>query len=551
MYRPFSVVVSMGSLNIQVYVFLLILCGVANLRERCGKRTCPSAHLSIDHQILVGTVSEYFLSVAIDANLLTKDERYITLLGSQKLQTLAKGLSPGHLRFGGTKADFLVFDPKKESSVPEDKNWQSHLGQVADSCKKRLISPDVEEYLQSCWAVDEPLMLKEEYEMMTITRHTLDALYDFASCSELHLIFGLNSLLRKSDLTWNSSNAEELVYYCASKQYSMSWELGNEPNSYKHKAGIYIDGSQLGEDFFTLHKLLQNFSIFKHAGLFGPDVGQPRRERKYLLESFLEKGGKAIDAVTWHHYYVDGREASLEDFLSPEVLDTLIPKTRFVLKMVNEIVPGKKVWLGETSSAFGGGAPHLSDTFAAGFMWLDKLGLSARLGIDVVVRQVIFGAGTYHLVDSKFRPLPDYWLSYLYKKLVGTRVLTLNISGMEKDKANNTLRAYAHCTNSNHPDYPKGTITLFAMNLSNKTEDIKLLDPLFNKTIDQYLLQPAGKENLLSQAVQLNGHVIKMVDDRTFPVLKGKPLPPGTILELPAFSYAFYVIKDAKAVACS
>lgn len=38
--------------------------------------------------------------------------------------------------------------------------------------------------------------------------------------------------------------------------------------------------------------------------------------------------------------------------------------------------------------------------------WLDKLGLSAKLGIDVVMRQVFFGAGTYHLVDQNFEPLP-------------------------------------------------------------------------------------------------------------------------------------------------
>lgn len=46
-------------------------------------------------------------------------------------------------------------------------------------------------------------------------------------------------------------------------------------------------------------------------------------------------------------------------------------------------------------------------TFASSFgRWLDKLGLSARQGIDVVMRQVFFGAGTYHLVDANFEPLP-------------------------------------------------------------------------------------------------------------------------------------------------
>lgn len=32
--------------------------------------------------------------------------------------------------------------------------------------------------------------------------------------------------------------------------------------------------------------------------------------------------------------------------------------------------------------------------------------MSARMGMDVVMRQVLFGAGNYHLVDRNFEPLP-------------------------------------------------------------------------------------------------------------------------------------------------
>lgn len=38
--------------------------------------------------------------------------------------------------------------------------------------------------------------------------------------------------------------------------------------------------------------------------------------------------------------------------------------------------------------------------------WLDKLGLAAKLGVDVVMRQVLMGAGSYHLVDDNLDPLP-------------------------------------------------------------------------------------------------------------------------------------------------
>lgn len=56
----------------------------------------------------------------------------------------------------------------------------------------------------------------------------------------------------------------------------------SEPNSFQKKAGIFIDGLQLGEDFIELHKLLGK-SAFKNAKLYGPDVSQPRVKTVKML----------------------------------------------------------------------------------------------------------------------------------------------------------------------------------------------------------------------------------------------------------------------------
>ncbi|KAJ6657489.1 hypothetical protein lerEdw1_002424 [Lerista edwardsae] len=348
---------------------------------------------------------------------------------------------------------------------------------------RRSTPLDVMEHLRTLWPFQEMLILKEQYRKKykntTITQSTVDILYDFAQCSDFHLIFGLNALLRKGDSHWDSSNAQLLLDYTSSQNYSMSWELGNEPNSFRKKSGIYIDGFQLGQDFIQLRQLLNSYSNYRNAKLYGPDVGQPRKNTPKLLWSFLESGGKVIDAVTWHQ-------------------------------------------------------------------WLDKLGLSARLGIDVVMRQVFFGAGSYHLVNADFEPLPDYWLSLLYKKLVGTKVLNVNLIGEDPGK----LRVYLHCTNDLHPKYRDGDVTLFALNLHNSTKHLQLPSYFYNKHVDEYLLLPYRKENILSKSIQLNGHVLKMLDDETLPDLREKPLSPGSSLGLPAFSYGFYVIRNAKVMAC-
>ncbi|NWX13834.1 HPSE Heparanase, partial [Aegotheles bennettii] len=124
----------------------------------------------------------------------------------------------------------------------------------------------------------------------------------------------------------------------------------------------------------------------------------------------------------------------------------------------------------------------------------------------------------------------DYWLSLLYKKLVGTKVLQVSLTGADERK----LRVYLHCTNALHPKYREGDVTLFVLNLYNVTQHLQLPNYLSSKYVDQYLLLPHGKEDILSRSIKLNGHVLQMVDDKTLPELAEKPLGPGSVLSLPA-----------------
>ncbi|NXS40110.1 HPSE2 protein, partial [Balaeniceps rex] len=403
------------------------------------------------------------------------------------------------------------------------------------------------------------VLLKEQfsntYSNLTLTARSLDKLYNFADCSGLHLIFALNALRRNPNNSWNSSNALSLLKYSASKKYNISWELGNEPNNYRTLIGRSVNGSQLGKDYIQLRSLLQLIRTYSRANLYGPNIGRPRKNVIALLEGFMKVAGSTVDAVTWQHYYIDGRVAKVTDFLKTRLLDTLSDQIRKIQKVVNAYTPGKKIWLEGVGATSTGGMNNLSDSYAAGFLWLNTLGLLASQGIDVVVRHSFLDHGHNHLVDQNFNPLPDYWLSLLYKRLIGPKVLAIHVAGLQRKPRpgrviRDKLRIYAHCTSYHNHNYVRGSITLYIINLHRSRKKIKLAGTLRDKIVHQYLLQPYGKDGLHSKSVQLNGQPLAMVDDGTLPELKPRPLRAGRTLVIPPLTMSFYVVKNVNALAC-
>ncbi|NXH95363.1 HPSE2 protein, partial [Pachycephala philippinensis] len=403
------------------------------------------------------------------------------------------------------------------------------------------------------------VLLKEQfsntYSNLTLTARSLDKLYNFADCSGLHLIFALNALRRNPNNSWNSSNALSLLKYSASKKYNISWELGNEPNNYRTLIGRSVNGSQLGKDYTQLRSLLQLIRTYSRAHLYGPNIGRPRKNVIAFLEGFMKVAGGTVDAVTWQHYYIDGRVAKVTDFLKTRLLDTLSDQIRKIQKVVNTYTPGKKIWLEGVGTTSAGGMNNLSDSYAAGFLWLNTLGLLASQGIDVVVRNSFLDHGHNHLVDQNFNPLPDYWLSLLYKRLIGPKVLAIHVAGLQRKPRpgrviRDKLRIYAHCTSYHNHNYVRGSITLYIINLHRSRKKIKLAGTLRDKIVHQYLLQPYGKDGLHSKSVQLNGQPLAMVDDGTLPELKPRPLRAGRTLVIPPLTMSFYVVKNVNALAC-
>ena len=69
-----------------------------------------------------------------------------------------------------------------------------------------------------------------------------------------------------------------------------------------------------------------------------------------------------------HSYYANGGTGTLPQFYDVNLLDTFI-RYAIDFRGISELLaPDADLWIGETSSMYGGGAPHLSDTYVAGFM---------------------------------------------------------------------------------------------------------------------------------------------------------------------------------------
>ncbi|XP_062592250.1 heparanase-like, partial [Saccostrea cucullata] len=308
------------------------------------------------------------------------------------------------------------------------------------------------------------------------------------------------------------------------------------------KFGVNLTVQELVKDYQKLSSILSKApaKVRGHI-LIGPSTIPLVQTRviKFFNE-FLQLGGSsAVTSPNFHHYYMDQASACLRDFIDPDILDGLQVEINHGNDATKKFTKGKQLWIGETSSAWGGGAKGLSDTYVAAFMWLDKLGLAAKRNVGAVIRQTFYGAN-YGLIDHiTNEPNPDYWLTFLYKKMVGDYVFETTSS----DK-NRRVRFYCHCAADG---FPPGSLTLYGMNLYNSNVTVQLNQEFDTSHMLVYLMSSLNND-LKSKSVRLNGKVLRMSSDDSFPDIT--PVIVRGNLEMPAYSYVFVVLPKANIALC-
>ena len=334
-----------------------------------------------------------------------------------------------------------------------------------------------------------------------LTKNKIHDLKKFIDQTKLDLFFTLNAGPRHwKNNKYDSNNVKLLIDYFKSIDLPAVYEFGNEVLAYWAIFGIH---QQISEDNYAkAFRKVKNENDIKLSGAasaFWPLLGEPMGFIFGEVKNIIKKLQSNMDIITWHYYPVQSsrcpvaiRPANSGRFYDAKTFDAIIPFAKEMHEYREKYAAKSQLWMGETGSAQCGGMKELSDTFKSSLWWADELGTLALHKHDIVIRQSIVG-GDYALLDfNTLKPRPDYWLSLLWKKLMGTRVIKL-----VDDNKGKLIRTYQHC----HPK--KGTTTLI-INASKYTQTKE-----FNHPITYYqLTSPKMDKNVF-----LNNKLIKNMND--------------------------------------
>ena len=302
------------------------------------------------------------------------------------------------------------------------------------------------------------------------------------------------------------------------------------------------------------------------------------------LRALLAAANGTIDDITVHNYGLTGPKQGRADqcdvanFLDPSVWEAnLAPALKQWRALQKEVAPRSNLVLSETATAADGGCHGISNSFAAGFYFVDVLGLAGTLGYWQVYRQDLVGfsgiggGSSYALAGNpgwysqaqggKLTPNPDYYTARLWRRVMGARRLDMDVTvaaaaeggskeraglgGSGKDLGETAVRAHASCAVG-------GGVAVAFANPTKAHLRVVLGDgdgdgDDGDVEVEVYTMTAPGG-NLTSRTVELNGASPPLQDPAdALPFARVKL----SALSLPPMSYGFFVHRGLRAAACS
>ncbi|XP_027183359.1 heparanase-like protein 3 [Coffea eugenioides] len=503
--------------------------------------------LFIDGSASVGSTDANFICATLDwwppekcdyggcswgnASLLNLD------LSNKVLLNAVKAFSPLKIRLGGTLQDKVVY---QNADGPR-------------SCNEFVRSIEMFGFTEGC-----------------LPMSRWDELNKFFTLAGAEVIFGLNALHGRTIGPgnnvigpWNSSNAESLIRYTVSNNYTIyGWELGNELSG--NGIGASVAADQYASDVIHLQNIVQDaYKDFQSKPLvLGPggffDAG--------WFSQFINEASNSLQAVTHHIYNLGpGSDDHLVDkILDPSYLDGGSQPFRDLQRVLKTSGASTKAWVGEAGGAYNSGRNLVTNTFAFSFWYLDQLGMASSYDTKTYCRQTLVG-GNYGLLNTTtFVPNPDYYSALLWHRLMGRNVLATNLTAIKN------LRAYAHCSKLSHgitvllinlDAYATVQVGLSVQNTipTNRTSIWLLHQHSRHGKFTRYNLDSSMRKeyhltakhgNIHSQIVLLNGKILSVDSSGTIPPLEPRTGYPSDPITVAPFSIVFADIPNILVPAC-
>jgi heparanase len=463
----------------------------------------------------LGSVSREFVSFGFDISQMQERRSGLPFdFARPRLVRLAKALRPAYVRYSGTKIDETYYDPT------------GTLGPNPPGAFKYVLDRDE-------W----------------------DAANRFAAAAGLKVTIGINGGPgpRNADFSWNPDNARALLERAAATGRPPAVvSFANEPNLTYYGSGnppTYqaADYAADVQRFLVLRAELAPRSTFIGPGSFfitGAEKPILNVDFGPQTAAIMPLLGNRYDAVSLHHYPAFGDSAKCAglqprppaDPLAPEFLDRIEGALAYMRGLRDAHAPGRPLWVDEFGNTACGGVVGYSNTFAASFYYLNALGTMARSGVRVATRWTLAGPQPYALVDdTTLTPRPDYWAALLWRRLMGTRVLTTRLSDTPA-----AVRAYSTCTPGS-----RGGVTTLALNTDRTAAATIHLAGLGG--IGAAIHRVTG--DLGSEQVSLNGRPLALSAAGKLPNLSAARVVGGKVT-LPPASYAFITQPYALSRAC-
>eukprot|EP01038_Epipyxis_sp_PR26KG_P008537 gene8537-11539_t len=396
-----------------------------------------------------------------------------------------------------------------------------------------------------------------------VTAAQFDAVALYAKKIGAGLVYDFNIRQRLPDGSWDTTNTELLMDYMIEKGYALTGvELGNEMELFIRQYGADLSGYQAGQDMVKLKQLLQSP---KYKGsivdkpIYGPQYCCDKSPNKngQFIKDFTSQSKDVLGGLTVQHYpihvceqvrYYQKAYWDSSDFLD---LTSGFMKAGAGSGRVPPFI------MSEIGNAFAAGCPGLSDVFVAGFSYMYQLGITAKSNVVQLFRQDIYG-GNYELVNvtnwwgtASFSIAPDYYVSILWKQLIGNRVLRSEYFDDPDFDVNVWCASGAWGGTKGAPVLTYTSTRNIATNINTPFTVSNRVEYIYTSSAVQ--TTASAPPSLFRKNIFLNGVLMSVKSDGSLPVFPFQGVKKtDTSITVPPYSFGFIVLEGMGAInACT